>query len=195
MTGGIAGRTEIRTHPEGRVGCPSSLYKDISALTNTESDHVGVVWHDRHKIVGEDCHVVVINGETLDAFSAAVDEPESVRLAGLKFELGEAGIRRALLGFVGELRAVEAHLAIDQVAIRKRGKRIRRRGHDLVDDRFVWQMKPIAEHDRTYIDVIFHLTWTVDDHRSCDSGRVLSTVVGVPPRCAINVRKEGIGHA
>ena len=34
----------------------------------------------------------------------------------------------------------------------------------------------------------------MDDHSSCETGRVLSSVMGVIPRCTVKVRKEGIGH-
>lgn len=75
VVGSIAIGAEIRTHPEGRVGCAYSLHDDIGTLTNTESNHIGSVWHDGHKIVGEYCHCVTIYGETLNAFSAVVDKP------------------------------------------------------------------------------------------------------------------------
>ena len=92
----IIARAKVRAHPEGRVGCASSRHDDITALTNTESDHVGSVWHDRHKIVGKNGHIVAINGEILNAFSAGIDKPKSVRLARMELELGKTGIRRAL---------------------------------------------------------------------------------------------------
>ena len=138
---------------------------------------------------------MAINGETLNAFSAAVDEPKSVPLAGVKLEFGNAGIRCALLGFVRELSAIKAHLAINQVAIRKRRKRIRGRSHDFVDDLLVCLMIPVAEEDWSDVVLIRFLAWTVDDHSSSDTGRVLSAVVRVIPRCTINIRKKGIGHA
>ena len=56
-------------------------------------------------------------------------------------------------------------------------------------------MIPIAEYDGSDVDVIFYLTWTVNNHSSCDTGRVLSAVVGVIPRCAVDIGKERIGHA
>lgn len=164
-------------------------------MTNTESDHIGGVWYDRYKIVGKYRHVVAVNSETLNSLSAAVDEPKSVSLPGVEFELGKAGIRRALLAFVRELGAVEAHLAVDQVAVREWGKRVRGRGHDFFDNLFVCLVIPIAEENWSDVVVILYLTWTVDDHSACDTGRVLSAIVRVIPRCAVNIRKEGIGHA
>ena len=88
----IIARAEIRTHPEGRVGCASSRHDDITTLTNSESDHVGSVGHNRHKIVGKNGHIMAINGEILDAFSAGIDKPKSVRLARMELKLGKTGI-------------------------------------------------------------------------------------------------------
>ena len=56
-------------------------------------------------------------------------------------------------------------------------------------------MIPIAEQDWSNVNIIRCLSWTVDDHRSCETGRVLCTVMGVIPRCTVKVCKEGIGHA
>ena len=93
VMGGITRGTEIRPHPNGRVGWACSRHNDIGTLTNTESDHSGGVWLDGHKIVGNNCHVEAINRETLNAFGAAVDEPESVPLAGLELELRKTSVR------------------------------------------------------------------------------------------------------
>ena len=93
VVGSIASRTEIGAHPDGRVGWTCSRHNDIGTLTNTESDHSGGVWLDGHKIVGNNCHVEAINRETLNAFGAAVDEPESVPLAGLELELRKTSVR------------------------------------------------------------------------------------------------------
>ena len=90
---GVARRTEIGAHPNGRVGWACSRHNDIGTLTNTESDHRGRVWLDRHEIVGNNRHVEAINSETLNAFGAAVDKPKSVLLAGLELELGKTGVR------------------------------------------------------------------------------------------------------
>ena len=75
VMGGIASRTEIRAHPNGRVRRACSRHNDIGTLTNTESDHVSGVWLNRHKIVGNNRHVETINGESLNTFRAAVDKP------------------------------------------------------------------------------------------------------------------------
>ena len=55
-------------------------------------------------------------------------------------------------------------------------------------------MVPIAEQDWSHINIIRCLSWTVDDHSSCETGRVLSTVMRVIPRCTVKVRKELVGH-
>ncbi len=195
MIGGVTSRTEIRTHPDRRIGWACSRHDDIGTLTNTQSDHVCCIWNDGYEIISDNGHVEAINGETLNAFSAAVDEPEPVLLAGLELEFRKAGIRCALLSLVCELSTVEAHFAVDQIAVRERGTWIRRRGHDFLDDLFVRLVVPIAEHDWSNVNVICCLGWTVNDHRSCETGRVLSAIMGVIPRCTENIRKEGIGHA
>ena len=181
MMRSIASRTEVRTHPNRRVGWAGSRHDDIATLANTESDHVCSIWLDGHKIVGNDCHIEAINGETLNAFGAAVDEPKSVLLAGLKLEFSKTGVRGALLSFICEFCAIEAHLAVNQVRVRERTSRVRRRGHELLNDLFVWFVIPVAEHNRSNIDIICCLRGTVNDHSSCDTGRVLSAVVGVIP--------------
>ena len=55
-------------------------------------------------------------------------------------------------------------------------------------------MIPIAEQDRSNVNIISCLGWTVDDHSSRETGIVLSSVMGVIPRCTVKVRKEGISH-
>ena len=120
VVGGIAGWAEIGAHPDGRGGWTCSRYDDIGTLPDTKSDHLSNIWLNGHKVVSNDCHVKAINRETLNTLRAAVDKPESVLLAGLELEFRKAGIRCALLGFVLKLGAVEAHLAIDQVAVRER---------------------------------------------------------------------------
>ena len=121
MIGSITGRTKIRTHPNSRIWWAGSRHDNIGTLANPESNHVSNVWLDGHKVVGNNRHIKAVNSETLNTLSAAIDKPQSMLLSGLELELGKAGIRRALLGFVGELGAVEAHLAVDQVAVGKRG--------------------------------------------------------------------------
>ncbi len=195
VSGGVASRTEIGTHPDCRVGWACSRHDDIGTLTNTQSDHVGCIWNDGYEIVGNNGHVEAINSETLNAFSAAVDEPEPVLLAGLELEFRKAGIRCALLSLVCELSTVEAHFAVDQIAVRERRKWVERRGHDFLDDLFVGLVVPIAEHDWSNVNVICCLGWSVNDHRSCETGRVLSAIMRVIPRCAENIRNEGISHA
>ena len=92
MMRSIACRTEIRAHPNRRVGWAGSRHDNIATLTNTQSDHVSSIWLDRHKIVGNDCHIEPIDGETLNAFSTAVDKPESMLLAGLELEFRKTGV-------------------------------------------------------------------------------------------------------
>ena len=75
VMGGIARRTEIRAHPNGRVRWACSRHNDIGTLTNTESDHGGSVWFNRYIIVSNNRHVEAINSESLNAFGAAVDKP------------------------------------------------------------------------------------------------------------------------
>ena len=84
--------TYIRTHPNRRVRCASRGHNDIGTLTNTESDDVGRIWLDRHKVVGDNRHVETINGETLNGFSTVINEPKSMLLAGVELEFGKAGV-------------------------------------------------------------------------------------------------------
>lgn len=84
--------TYIRTHPNCRIRCASRGHDDIATLTNTESDDVGRIWLDGHKVVGDDCHVETIDGESLNGFSTVVDEPKSMLFAGVELEFGKAGV-------------------------------------------------------------------------------------------------------
>lgn len=145
VVGSIAIRTEIRAHPDGRVGWACSRNNDIGTLANTESDHVGSVWLDRHKIVGNDCHVKAINSETLNAFGAAVDKPKSVFLARLELELRKTGIGCARLGLVCDQSAVVVHFTVNQVDVREWGERASGIGHDFLDNLLVWLVVPVAE--------------------------------------------------
>ena len=194
MSGSITGRTEIRTHPDSRIGWAGSRHDNISTLTNPESNHIRNVWLHRHKVVGNNRHIKAVNSKTLNTLSATVDKPQSMFLSGSELELGKAGIRRALLGFIGELSAVEAHLAVDQVAVGKRGKWTGRRGHHSLDNLFVGLVIPVAEEDWSNVDIVCYLGWAVDDHRARKTGRVLGAIVRVVPRCAVKIRKELIGH-
>ena len=119
VVGSIAFRTEIRAHPDGRVSWACSRNNDIGTLANTESDHIGSVWLDGHKIVGNDCHVETINGETLNTFGATVDKPESVLLARLELELRKTSVRCARLGLVCDQSAVVVHFAVNQIDVRE----------------------------------------------------------------------------
>ena len=59
---------DIRAHPEGRIWCTSSLHDDIGALSDSKCYDISRVWLDRHKVIGHDCHVVTVDGETLKTF-------------------------------------------------------------------------------------------------------------------------------
>ena len=75
LIGKIAIGAEIGAHPiSGRRGS-NALHNDIAALTDAEGHDVGGVRLDGHKVVGNDCHIVAIDGEALNAFSTAVDKP------------------------------------------------------------------------------------------------------------------------
>lgn len=75
LIGQIAIRAEIGTHPVYGRGCSDGLHDDIAALTDTKRHDVGGVRLDGHKIVGNDCHVVAVDSEALNTFSAGVDKP------------------------------------------------------------------------------------------------------------------------
>lgn len=75
LIGEIASRAEVGAHPVCRSGVSDALYNDIAALPDTKGYNVGGVRLDGHKVVGDDCHIVTVNGKALDTFGTAVDEP------------------------------------------------------------------------------------------------------------------------
>lgn len=84
--------TYIRPHPDRRIRWASRRHDNIGTLTNTESDDVVSIWLDRHKVVGDNCHIETINGEPLNGFSTVVNEPKSMLFAGVELEFGKAGV-------------------------------------------------------------------------------------------------------
>ena len=75
LIGKIAIGAEIGAHPVGGRRRSHGLHNDIATLTDAEGHDIGSVRLDRHKVVGNDCHIVAVDGEALNTLSAAVDEP------------------------------------------------------------------------------------------------------------------------
>lgn len=110
-------RRDVGAHPKGRFRAARvGGHEHVGALPNAQGHNRCVVRLDGHEIVGNHRHDVVVDGETLDTLGSRIDQAQSMRLVGLELELGDAGVadaRRRVTGLDG--RAVEIHLAVDQV--------------------------------------------------------------------------------
>ena len=95
LVGGGTICRQIRSHEDGRGGRQVRFDKNVCALANTESDHVGIVWLHRDEVVRNDSHGVIVDAETLDAFGSGINQPETMGLPLSKFELGNTSIRSA----------------------------------------------------------------------------------------------------
>ena len=133
---------KIRSHPVSRAGLSDTGDDNITALTNPERNNVGSIRLNRDEIVCNNGHIVAINSKALDSFGTAVDEPESVLLSRVEFELGETCVRRASLTG-GDQGAIVVHLAIDEIVV---GEWWGASGclHDLFDNLEIFGMIPIA---------------------------------------------------
>lgn len=90
-----------------------SLDDDIATLSNSESDHIGLVWLDRNEVVSYDRHSVVINRESLNGFRASINKSEAVFLPFGKLEFSETGIRRAWQK-LARRKGLEGHQSTDK---------------------------------------------------------------------------------
>ena len=188
LVGEITVGTKIRAHPVGRVGFPDTVDDDVASLADAEGDDVGSIRFDWHEIIGDDGHVMAVDGEALDTFGTAVDQPEAVLLSGVELELGDASVGRAGLA-AGDEGAVVVHLPVDEIVVGE--WRCASGGlHDLFDDFEVFGMIPVAKHDWANVIIVRDLRRTVDDHRSSEASGVLSAVVRMIPRGSIEVGKE-----
>ena len=188
LIGKVASGAEVSAHPVGGFWCPNGLHNNITTLTDTESHDVGGVRLDGHEVVGNDSHIVAVDGEALDAFSTAVDEPQTVFLPGVELEFGKTGIRGAVNRGIGDQRAIVVHLAVDEVVVGE-GWRLTH-SHDLLNNLKVLGVIVVAEHDRSKIVVVLDLGGPVDNHRPNKTCGILSTVVRVIPRGAVEIRQE-----
>lgn len=98
-----------------------------------------------------------------------------MRLAGSELELADSGVVGAL-GLVSrsDLGAVEVHLSVDQVIVREDRSCSWR--HRLLYQRQIRRVVPVSQHHRADVDVIALLVGTVNNQRTEDTARVLSTV-------------------
>lgn len=161
---------ELGTHPVCVAGLTSRFHDDIGTLTNTQSDDIGLKWFDWDEILGDDGELVTIDAELLDTFGASVYQAEQVLLAGLKFELGDTGVRITREASFG---ARILHLAVDEVVIGRRDPSV----HGVVDKSVIVGMEPIFNQDRANVYVVFGVFGAVDDQRPMGTTGVLSAVV------------------
>lgn len=77
-----------------------------------------LVWLDGYKIVGNDRHQVVINGEMLQASRPAIDHPQS-----MSFARSEPKLRQTCVASAGSTichqSTIKKHFPIDKIIIRK----------------------------------------------------------------------------
>lgn len=106
---------DVASHPESVRWIAGALDDDVGSLAHSQCDHIGFVGLDWNKIIRDDSHDVIVDGELLNAFGTAVDESQPVLLSGLEPEFGYSGIGCAM-GAVDK-RTVVIHLAVDQVVI------------------------------------------------------------------------------
>ena len=75
LIGKIAMGAQVGAHPVGGRGRPNTLHNNVATLPDAKSHDVGRVRLDGHEVVGDDCHVVAVNGEALNTLSTTVDKP------------------------------------------------------------------------------------------------------------------------
>lgn len=89
-------------------------------MPDTKRHHIGLERNNRHVILGNDGHGVIIDGKPLQAFGSSIDQSQAMCLAACELELGYAGIGCTVGTVGGYLAAVVIHLAVDQVVVRER---------------------------------------------------------------------------
>lgn len=107
--------------------------------------------------------------------------------SGVKLELGETSVRCARLASCNQ-GAVVVHLAIDEIVVGEWWGTIRR--HDLFDKLKILGMVPIAEQYWAEVIIVCDLGRTMNNHRSNETSRILSTVVRVIPRRSIDISEK-----
>lgn len=151
---------------------------------------MGGVRLDGDEVVGDDGHVVAVNGEALDTFGASVDQAETMNLASGELELGHASISGAG-GFVTGSNggAVKVHLAVDEIVVGPHRGSVSR-GEGLLHKRKVRGVIPVRQHHRAKIDVVVGVLGAIDDDRAKHTIRVLRRVVRVVPRGSVQLGLE-----
>jgi hypothetical protein len=88
-----------------------------------------------------------------------------VCLSGSELELRNPCLARARRVVPCDLLcAVECHLSVDEIALRGRPN-VSSRLHDFVNDITIRSVIPILEEDRSKIDVVVGVLWSIDNHR------------------------------
>lgn len=135
----------VGAHPVAVALSAGAVDDHVGALADPERDHAGLVGDDGHEVVGDDVHVVAVDGELLDGRRARVDETEPMELARCEIELGIVG-RRAI---EKRLHTGEAHLAVDEVGVGQGelGTALGERLHKAAHVGHVRLAVPLLEHD------------------------------------------------
>jgi len=170
----------FKSHPDSLGRVVTALDDDFETLSDSQSDHVGLVRLDGDKVVGDDGHVVSIDAEEEDGLGTVVDQAEQVLLASLELECREACVFGALL--VG-LTAGVVGLSVDKHVVGHGWENgaIARRVVNLVEQVLVVAMEPVRKHDGAEVDVPLASRRSVNDHGSRKTVQVLTGVVTVPP--------------
>lgn len=108
-----------------------------------------------------------------------------------KLELGEPSVGGALAA-VGHQGAVIVHLAVDQTVVG--GWSSGTGCHDALDDAEIFFVIPVAQQDGANVAIIVDVLGSVDDHGPEQASSILTGVMRVIPRRAVNVRFELIGE-
>jgi len=166
-----------------------SLDENICSLTNTESDDIGLVGLNRNEIVGNDSELVTVQADLDSGSSTWVDEPQSVCLSSSEVEACKASIWDTRHGSVLARVAV---LSVDENVVESRHAGVRDWCKGLCDERLVVLVVPVADHDRTDVDIVVVVLRTVDDHWTSYTTAILRAVMRVPPRGAIKTCSPGV---
>ncbi len=77
---------DVASHPESVSWITGALNDNVSPLANSQGNHVCLVWLNWDKVVRNDRHGVVVDGELLKTFGAAVDESQPMRFPRLELK-------------------------------------------------------------------------------------------------------------
>lgn len=187
------GGTFLKSHPDRLGGVITALDNDLSALTNAKGDHVRLVRLNSDEVVGDDGHVVAIDGEEQDGLGAVVDQTEKVLLASLELEGRKTSVGSALpLGLVAGV----VGLAVDEhvVGVRREDGTLPGCMVDLLEEVLVVVVEPVRKHDGADIDVPLVGRRTVDDDGTGQAVEVLRRVVSVPPGSSEELSADAVGE-